>query len=195
MFKKKIVIIGAGGHARSIIDVIEELREWKILGLIGKENESGKYISGYKVIGIDKELQFIRRECNYAFIGIGQIKTCSPRIEAAEKLDSLNFIIPAIVAKSAYISKRANIGRGAFVSHGSIINNGATIGEQVIINTGAIIEHDSKVGDFTHVSTGAIINGSAVIEKKTFIGSNSMIREGVIVPECSIIRAGSIVMK
>ena len=195
MFRKKIVIIGAGGHAKSVIDIIEELRNWKIIGLIGRENEESKQVSGYSVIGTDKDLEFIRKECKYAFIGIGQIKTCEPRIRIAKELERLEFEIPAIKSKNAYISKRAIIGRGTLVSHGTIINSGAIIGKNAIINSGAIIEHDSKICDYTHISTGTIINGGAVVEKMSFIGSNSMVREGVTVPECSIIRAGSIVMK
>ena len=52
MFKKKIIIVGAGGHAKSVIDIIEELEEWRIIGLIGKEEELGKQVSGYKVLGL-----------------------------------------------------------------------------------------------------------------------------------------------
>ena len=195
MFSKKLVIIGAGGHAKSVIDIIEELGSWKIIGLIGRENEKQKQVSGYRVIGTDKDLQLIRKVCNYAFIGIGQIKNCGPRVSVAKELEKLHFKMPAIKAKSAYISKRAIIGKGTLVGHGTIINSGALIGENTIINSGAIIEHDSKIGDYTHISTGTIVNGGAIVEKMSFIGSNSMVREGVTVPECSIIRAGSIVMK
>ena len=195
MFRKKLVIIGAGGHAKSVIDIIEELGSWKIIGLIGRENEKQKQVSGYRVIGTDEDLRLIRKECNYAFIGIGQIKNCEPRVSVAKELERLHFKIPAIKAKSAYISKRAIIGKGTLVGHGTIINSGAIIGENTIINSGAIIEHDSKICDYTHISTGTIVNGGAIVEKMSFIGSNSMVREGVTVPECSIIRAGSIVMK
>ena len=107
MFRKKLVIIGAGGHAKSVIDIIEELGSWKIIGLIGRENEKQKQVSGYRVIGTDKDLQLIRKECNYAFIGIGQIKNYEPRVSVAKELEKLNFEVPAIKAKSAYISKRA----------------------------------------------------------------------------------------
>ena len=195
MFRKKLVIIGAGGHAKSVIDIIEELGSWKIIGLIGRENEKQKQVSGYRVIGTDKDLRLIRKECNYAFIGIGQIKNYEPRVSVAKELERLNFKMPAIKAKSAYISKRAIIGKGTLVGHGAIINSGAMIGENAIINSGAIIEHDSKIHDYTHISTGTIVNGGAIVEKMSFLGSNSMVREGVIVPQCSIIRAGSIVMK
>ena len=195
MFKKNIVIIGAGGHAKSVIDVVEELKCWKIIGLVGEKDEEYKRVSGYSVIGTDKDLPLIRKECKHAFIGIGQIKNCEPRVRVAKELERLDFIVPVMKAKSAYISKRATIGRGTIVCHGSIVNNGAEIGEHTIINSGSIVEHDSKIYSYTHISTGAIINGGAVVKQMSFVGSNSMIREGVTIPECSIIRAGSVVMK
>ena len=195
MFRKNIVVIGAGGHARSVIDIIEELREWKIIGLIGKEEELGKQVNGYRILGTDDELESIRKLCQYAFIGIGQIKDYMPRIIIAKKLDKLKFKIPIIQAKGAYVSKRTTIQRGTLICNGSIINSGAQIGEHTIINTGAIIEHDSKIGSYTHVSTGTIVNGGVKVGEKSFIGSRSMVREGVVVPKCSIIRAGSVVMK
>ena len=195
MFKKKIIIVGAGGHAKSVIDIIEELEEWRIIGLIGKEEELGKQVSGYKVLGTDRELKSIRRNCKDAFIGIGQIKDYRPRTSIGVILDDLNFTIPIIKAKNAYVSKRSCIQRGTLICNGSVVNSGAHIGEHTIINTGAIIEHDSIIGSYTHVSTGTIVNGGVVVGEKTFIGSRSMVREGVIVPECSIIRAGSVVMK
>ena len=195
MFKKKIVIVGAGGHAKSVIDIIEDQGEWKIIGLIGRENEKHKQISGYRVIGTDEELAKIREECKYAFIGIGQIKICEPRIKMAEKLRTYGFKFPVIKARSSYVSSRAKIEEGALIGHGAIINNGAFIGKHVIINSGAIVEHDSRISEYSHISTGTIINGDARVGKMTFIGSNSMVREGVTIPACSIIRAGSVVMK
>ena len=67
-----------------------------------KREREGAQVSGYSVVGTDKDLQFVRKECNYAFIGIGQIKNCEPRISVAKELERLDFKIPAIKAKSIY---------------------------------------------------------------------------------------------
>ena len=192
--KNKIIIIGSGGHAKSVIDVIENSNNWKIIGLIGLKNDLNKKILGYKVIGTDDDLEIIRKDCSNCCIGIGQIKSSEKRYNIACKLKKLGFKFPKIISPSARVSRHSEINSGTFIGHGVIINAASKIGKNCIINSNALLEHDTEIGDFTHISTGALINGGVYIGKKSFIGSGTIIREGIKIPEETIVGAGRTIL-
>ena len=193
--KKSLILIGCGGHAKSIIEIIESTNNWQILGLVGSHDELNKKILGYDVIGSDEDLKYLREKVSYCFISIGQIKNSKKRYALAEKLFNLDFKFPNIMASSSIVSNHAKLKYGISVGHGAIINAGARIGENCIINSNALIEHDVEVGKFSHISTGALINGNVKIGKHSFIGSGSIIREGLVIPNNSIIGAGETILK
>ena len=195
MIKKKIVLIGSGGHARSCIQVIEELEEFSISGLIGLPNEVDSEQFGYKVIGSDSDLLAIRKSIEHAVITVGQILNPEIRLNLFEKVDAAGFVLPTIISKSAQISSHATIGKGCMIMNGVIINSGAKIGQNCIINTRALIEHDVVVGDHSHVSTGVIVNGATCIGSKTFIGSGSIIRNGLVIGDNCLVGMGTVVVK
>ena len=187
MLKEKIVVIGAGGHAQSCIDVIEAEGKFKIMGLIGTENEVGKEISGYSVIGTDKDLPFLASKIANAIIGIGQIESSDIRRRLYLNLKEYGFNLPAIISPKAYISKGAQIGIGTIVMHHAQVNTGAKIGDNCIINSKANIEHNSIIESDCHISTGAIVNGDCLIGHGSFLGSGSVVKQGCTIGENSII--------
>ena len=195
MTKKKIVLIGAGGHARSCIQVIEQLDEFAIAGMVGLPDEVGSEQFGYKVIGSDSDLPAIRKSIEHAVITVGQILNPEIRLNLFEKVDAAGFVLPTIISKSAQISSHATIGKGCMIMNGVIINSGAQIGQNCIINTRALIEHDVVVGDHSHVSTGVIVNGDTRIGSKTFIGSGSIIRNGLVIGDNCLVGMGTVVVK
>ena len=191
---ENILLIGAGGHAKSLIDLIESRNNWQIFGLIGTTNEIGKTCLGYKILGDESYLEQIISSCHNAILAIGQIQSSLKRIEISKKLEDLGFNFPIISSNYSFISKHAKIGEGTTIGHGAIINAGAVIGKHCIINSQALVEHDSKIGDFCHISTGALVNGGVVIGKESFIGSNSVIRENLTLPSKSLVSAGKRIM-
>lgn len=191
-----IILIGAGGHCKSIIEVIDSqtITSWKIAGLVGLPNQVGLQVLGYEVLGTDKDLQNLRRKYCHAFIAIGQIGISKIRKRISILLDELGFNLPSLISFSSIVSKYSKIGNGSFVGHGAILNSGASIGDHCIINTKALIEHDAVIESFCHISTGAIINGGSRIGYGSFIGSGCIIREGLVIPPNTIIGAGKCVM-
>ena len=182
--KKKIILVGAGGHAQSCIDVIESEGKFEIIGLIDNLKKIGTKISGYKVIGKDKELETI-----------GQIKSPNLRKKSFNTLKKYGFKIPYICSPKSIISKHSIIAEGVIVHHGAIINSGTEIGRNSIINTNSLIEHNCKIGEFSHISTSVVINGDTVIGKRTFVGSGSIIKNSIKISENSIIPMGSRIFK
>ena len=192
---KEIVIIGAGGHAKSCIDVISLNKTYRIIGIIGLENDLGLQVNGYDVIGVEKDLKNIRKKCENAFIGIGQIKTHEKRKKLYEYLSSIDFNLPTIISPKAYVSPRSRIGTGTIIMHDAIVNAGVTIENNCIINTKALVEHDSVIKSHCHIATGAIINGTCNIGEGSFIGSGTIINNNINIGKESFIASSKNIFK
>lgn len=191
---KDIILIGAGGHARACIDVLEATEKFHIIGLVGQEDEIGKEVYGYPVIDCDENLPRYIKEPMSFLVAIGQIHTVTRRKEMYEKLKNMKANLPPIVSPLARVSRYAHIGKGTIVMHQALLNAGCRVGENCIINTRALIEHDSIVGSHCHVSTGVLSNGSVKIGDEVFIGSRATVANNVEICKGSFIRAGSVII-
>ncbi|SFV59554.1 4-amino-6-deoxy-N-Acetyl-D-hexosaminyl-(Lipid carrier) acetyltrasferase [hydrothermal vent metagenome] len=191
MKKPEILLIGGGGHCRSVIDVIELEGKYAIAGIIDKKELIGQEVLGYKIIGCDDDLVNLFKKYKYAIVTVGQIKSNSLRVELFNRLKEIGYMLPVIISPLAYISKYSSIGEGTIIMHQALVNANAAIGKNCIINTKALIEHDAVVEDSCHISTGTIINGGVVVKENTFIGSNSTTKEHIEVD--GFTKAGSVV--
>lgn len=190
MSKPDIILIGAGGHAHSCIDVIEQQGQYHIIGLVGMPHEMHDKHLGYEVIATDEDLPQLVKEYGYALISLGQILSPGSRIRLYQQAISLGFTFPLIVAPTAYVSRHATLGAGTIVLHGAVVNAGVRVGDNSIINNRALLEHDTTVEDHCHISTGAILNGGVTIGAGSFVGSGTVIKEGVIIGKDCVIGMG-----
>tara|TARA_B100000787_G_scaffold87542_1_gene64638 strand:- start:291 stop:914 length:624 start_codon:yes stop_codon:yes gene_type:complete len=192
---KKIILIGAGGHAKSCLDVISSVQnKYKIVGLVEK-NLTIRKVLGLRILGNDKDLEKIFKKYKYALIGLGQIKSYNLREDCFKNLKKIGFKLPPIISKYAYFSKKSKIGEGSIVMHGAVVNAFSSIGKNCIINTNSTIEHDVMIGDNCHIAGGAVINGGVKILSGTFIGSGAVIKQGVEVGKNCIIQANVFLKK
>ena len=192
---KKIIIIGAGGHAKSLINLITSTNEFKILGLINN-SISNKKILDCPILGTDKDLiKYYKKGVRYCSIGIGQIKNPYKRIKLFNLLKKIGFKIPTIISKKSECFKSNEIGEGTQVFHNTLINSNVKIGYNCIINSGSIIEHDVEISNNCHISTGAIINGGVKINENTFIGSGAIIKNNIQIGKNCVIGMGMVVKK
>ncbi|WP_297210951.1 MULTISPECIES: acetyltransferase [Thermodesulfovibrio] len=191
MSKERIILIGGGGHCRSVIDVIELTNKFEILGIIDRKENLGKDVLGYKVIGTDNEISNFINERVKFLITIGHIGDATKRIEIFRNLKNLGLQLATVVSPLAYVSKYASIGEGTVVMHHALINAGAKIGNNCIINSKALIEHDAIVEDHCHISTSAIVNGGVVVRSGTFLGSNATVKQYTEIE--GFIKAGSVI--
>ncbi len=190
---REIILIGGGGHCKSVIDVIEQEGKFKIIGIVDRPEFLGKEVLGYQVIGNDSDLTDLARTCQNALITLGQIKSAKNRIKLFDLALDSGFTLPSVISPNAYVSKYSSIGDGAIIMHNAIINANTTIGDNCIINSKALIEHDCKILQHCHISTNATINGGVTIESESFIGSGATTKESIIIKKGSFIKAGSIV--
>lgn len=190
MSKPGLILVGAGGHARSCIDVIEQQGQYQIAGLVGLAEQKHTQQLGYAVIASDNALVELAESYQYALITIGQIQTAEHRQRLYQQAAQCGFQLPVIIAPTAHVSRHASIGAGSIVMHGAIVNAGAKVGNNCIINTRVLIEHDTKVEDHCHISTGAILNGDVSVGAGSFVGSGCVIKEGVSIGKGSLIGMG-----
>lgn len=190
MTRPTLILIGAGGHAHSCIDVIEQQGRFQIAGLVGLSEEINNRLMKYSVVGKNDDLSKYVNIYKNALITVGQIKNAEQRAILYELALKTGFIMPVIVSPFAYISSYANIGNGSIAMHGSVVNADVNIGNNCIINTRALIEHNSSIGDHCHISTGAIVNGNVNVGSRTFIGSGSIVKEGISIGKNCVIGMG-----
>jgi sugar O-acyltransferase (sialic acid O-acetyltransferase NeuD family) len=191
----KILLVGAGGHCRSCIDVIEEHGAFEIFGVVEPAGAGMGPVLGYPCEGTDDDLASLREKIPNALVTVGQIKSAAIRIRLFDLLCKLNYSLPVIVSPFAHCSKHSAFGQGTIVMHGACVNAGAVIGENCIVNSQALIEHDVYLSGHCHISTGAKINGEAKIGRGVFIGSGAIIREGISVGDDVVVPAGTFVSR
>ena len=189
-----LLLIGCGGHARSLIDVVESSGCWNVLGLVGLSEQVGEEVLGYPVLGCDQDLPSLRQQCTSALLAIGQIGLSPHRKRLAQVLRRLEFSLPVVISGSAHVSRHAQLGFGTSVGHGVVVNSGVNVGDFCILNSNALIEHDAVIGDHCHISTGALVNGGTKIGNSSFIGSGAVLRDGLNLPPETVISAGKRVM-
>jgi sugar O-acyltransferase (sialic acid O-acetyltransferase NeuD family) len=189
-----ILLVGAGGHAASCIDVIEQHGRFRIAGLIGMPREAGTRVLGYEVLGGDDLLPALAATSRHAVVAVGHIKTAAPRMGIFERLTQLGFELPVIVSPRACVSPHATIGAGTIVMHGAVVNARARIGRNCILNSQSLVEHDAQVGDHCHVATGAILNGAVSIGEGSFVGSRACVRQEIRIGARCVIGMGERVL-
>jgi len=190
---KKILLIGGGGHCKSVIDVIEQEGIFQIAGIIDKSTFIGSKILDYDIIGCDDDLPRLAKTYSYAMITVGQIKSAKIRTKLFTLVKDCGFILPIIVSPRAYVSKHSIIGDGTVIMHDALVNAHSKIGVNCIINTKSLVEHDVILGDHCHLSTAATLNGGVNVSSGTFIGSHATTRELVTIDKNSFIKAGKVV--
>lgn len=186
---EKLVLIGAGGYAKSVLDSIDYYN-YKLEGFLDEFTHETEHL-GIPVIAHTLE-EIPNKEKIFYFIAIGNNKNRKRWYDILKenKLRLIN-----IVDKSAIISPRANIGTGCFVGKMAVINSMATVGDNCIINTKSLIEHGCIVGSHVNLSTNTVINGDVKVGEGSFIGSCSVTLGQKTIGCWSTVGAGAVVTK
>jgi len=191
--QKNLILLGGGGHCKSVIEVAESAG-YTILGILDRPEEVGKDVLAYKVIGVDDDIPQYVDKAEF-IITVGFIKNPALRIKLYNKVKEAGGKLATVVASTARVSKYATLGEGTVVMHKAFVNAGAQIGNNAILNTFTNIEHDAVIGDQCHISTGTMVNGDCKVGQNVFVGSQSVLANGIEVGDDIIIGAGSVVRK
>ena len=190
---KEILLIGDGGHSKSVIDVIEQQGQFKIAGIVGTAKSIGSEVLGYKVIGDDLDIDKFSKSYKYAIVAVGQIHTPEIRFKIYSSLMKSGFILPSIISPRSYVSRYAVIGSGSIIMHDVVVNANTVIGDNCIINSKALIEHDSIIHSHCHISTSVTINGNVIVGEGSFIGSGAVTNNSIVIKKNSFFKAGALI--
>ena len=193
MKQKNLILVGGGGHCKSVIDVAESA-DYNILVILDMPEDVGKQVLDYKLIGTDDDIPLYVDKAEFV-ITVGFIKNPATRIKLYNKVKEAGGKLATIIASTAHVSKYSTIGEGTVVMHQAFVNAGAQIGANCIINTFCNIEHDAQIGDQCHISTGTMVNGDCKVGDRCFIGSQSVLANGITIGEDIIVGAAGFVRK
>lgn len=195
MKNNRILLIGGGGHCKSVLDSLLQNKYYSEIGIIDKQENIGKSMLDIPYIGCDDDLvELHKKGYDNAFVAVGSIGDTSLRIKLYNIIEKIGFYIPNIIDPSATISKFADLKSGIFIGKNVIINAGSSIGKGTIINSGSIVEHDCNIGKFSHIAPGAVLCGEVLIDECAHIGANSVIKQHVKVGMHAIVGIGSVVL-
>lgn len=189
-----ILIIGCGGHAKSVCDSIIGCSNYHVAGFIDcTKNEQFIYRNSF-CIGSDDDLErLFQSGIRNAFVGIGYLGKSDIRQKIYERLLKIGYTLPIIIDSTAIISEDVVLGEGTFIGKGAIVNTGVKVDYMSIINSGSIIEHDCVIGAYSHVAVGACLCGNVVIGKNCFIGANATVIQDKMIGSNTIIGAGTVI--
>lgn len=193
---KKILLVGGGGHCKSVLDTLLKLNRFSKIGIIDKKENIGKSILGVPIIGTDDDLyNLFINGYKHAFVTVGSVGNPNLRIKLFNILNVIGFSITNIIDPTAIVGCSVNMDDGIFIGKRAIVNAGSIIGKGSIINSGSIIEHDCTIGEFVHIAPSAVLCGEVKIGNRTHIGANCVIKQQLNVGENSIIGIGSVILK
>lgn len=182
-----IILIGYGGHAKSVADCIERQNRYRIIGYTDLEKRKSKY----KYLGTDDVLKdFFNRGIQNVVICQGYLGKGNVREALYDNVKKIGFNLPVISDPSSIISDTAIIGEGTFIGKRAIVNAEAIIGKMCIINTNALIEHECIIHDFSHIAVSATLCGQVEIGRRGFIGANATVIQCRKIEDNTIIPAG-----
>jgi len=187
-----LLIYGAGGHAKVVLDVALKLQESRIVGLLDEHIDlHGKTLFGVPIIGGLEKLESSQYQHCKVVIAIGRNHV---RQKLATRLSALGSTFVTITHPSAQIGVGVSFGVGTVVMPAAVINADTTIGDHVIINTGATVDHDCTIDDFVHIAPGVHLAGNVTVAALAHIGIGASIIQGVSIGKGSIVAAGASVV-
>jgi sugar O-acyltransferase (sialic acid O-acetyltransferase NeuD family) len=194
MVKQNVILIGSGGHAKVVIDIIELENKYKIYGIL--TNDNVKNFCGYKVLGNDEKLlELIKKGIKNVAIGIGGFRDNILREKIYNKVFSLNFNIINAIHPSAIIARTAKLGNGVVIFAGVIINPDVKIFNNIIIATGSVIDHETTIENHCLISAGVTVGANVLIKEGSLCALGAKIISQKIIGKRVLIAAGSVVTK
>lgn len=188
----KLLLIGGGGHCRSVIDCVLSLGKYDDIGIV--DNVDCSY-QGITTVGTDDDLkELFHNGWGEAFITVGSIGDPTIRKRLFALIKDIGFEVPVIIDPSAIVAKDTLVREGVFVGKNSVINTGVVIDNCGIINTGSIIEHDCSIGAFSHISPGAVLCGEVKVGTDSHIGAGTVVKQNVVVGNSVLVGAGSVLL-
>jgi UDP-perosamine 4-acetyltransferase len=191
-----IVGVGAGTHAKSLLEAIHSAAEYEAVALVDDRPDRAGELLGVPVVSDVGALERLRSDgVRHGFVGVGGIEDSGPRQRVFERLREAGFELPPIIHSSAVVSSWARLGTGAQILALAALNADAEIGDGAIVNTGAIVEHDCRIGAHAHIAPGARLAGLVTVGSGAHVGIGAVVIEGVRIGAGALVAAGAVVLQ
>jgi len=190
--KAKLLIYGAGGHGRVVLDAARAsgcFRGWAFVD--EGETLAGKRVDGVAVCATPDEV-LCEEGPWQAVIALGDPRL---RLEAVQRISQMEIRFATVIHPFAWVSQAARIAKGTVVFAGAVIQPGAYIGRHAIINTSASVDHDCRIGDFSHISPGAHLAGAVTVGRLVHVGMGASVIPGVGIGDEAVVGAGAVVVQ
>lgn len=193
--KRPVIIVGAGGHAKVVIDTLLA-SSIEIIGATDSNPEkNGTCILGIPIVGADEVVLQYKPEQILLANGIGSVGLPKTRMRIFNYFKELGFSFINAVHPSAIVASEVILGEGVQIMAGSIIQPGCHIGENCIINTGTSVDHDCCIGSHVHLAPGVTLSGSVEIGAGVHVGTGAIMIQGIQIGRNSVVGAGAVVIK
>jgi sugar O-acyltransferase (sialic acid O-acetyltransferase NeuD family) len=192
---QKLLIYGAGGHAKVIVDTVHISGKFEIAGLIDDNADKvGENLLGEEVIGTFSDLVRLYSEDTGLILGIGENRA---RFHVWERLQKAGVKCKYVTAihPSAIIGEEVTLGEGTVVMAGAVINACSDMGRHSIVNTASSIDHDCRIGDFVHIAPGAVLCGGVCVGELSLVGVGAKVLPGVNIGREVVVGAGAVVTR
>tara|TARA_R110002111_G_scaffold144910_2_gene211320 strand:- start:191804 stop:192442 length:639 start_codon:yes stop_codon:yes gene_type:complete len=190
-----IILLGGGGHAKVLIDLIAESGDYQITGILDPVLKAGMQLKGCAVLGTDTELPGLRDQgIQNVAIAVGSVQCNSLRKTLFDQSRSIGFKIPVLIHPRAIVSAEVELSEGVQIMAGAIIQTDTTIGEGTVINTGVQVDHDCQIGSQAFLSPGVVLSGGVIVGDNSFVGAGAVVIQGVRIGKNAVIAAGAVVI-
>jgi sugar O-acyltransferase (sialic acid O-acetyltransferase NeuD family) len=179
--KPSLVIYGAGGHAKTILEMAYQIDEYNIIGILDDDQAlAGKIVLGIPVLGSRALLPALKEQgVDLAANGVGGILDINVRMKVFDLLEKAGYGFPRLIHPRAAVEKSARIDEGVQVFANAYIGTDATLSSKCMINTNAVISHDCEIGSYSHIAPGALLAGHVQVGERTLIGMGVTITIGI----------------
>ena len=189
---KRLLIVGAGGHGRSVAEAVLAAGSYKVVGFVDDAASALQHVWALPVFGATADLTSYREYADVAIVAMGNNRL---REELHGRLTVAGFELATVVHPKAVVSPRAVIGAGCAIMAGAIVGTEAQLGAGVIVNCGAVVDHDCRVDDFGHLGVNAAMSGGSVLGRGAWMQAGSVLGYGAIVEAWRVLGSGEAVNK
>lgn len=190
-----IIVIGAGGHAKVLIDILHRA-ERKIIGCTDTNyGLTGIRVMGEEILGDDEIILKYKPSEVHLVNGLGSIGKTNRRQRIFEKYEKLGYVFATLVHETAIISEEVGLAQGAQVMAGAVLQSGVHVMKNALINTSATVDHDCHISAHAHIAPRAVLSGAVSIGLSAFVGAGAVVIQGITIGHNAVIGAGAVILK
>lgn len=195
--KRPVVILGAGGHGRVLLDALRHIGKHELVGFTEAQPAlHNQRVAGLAVLGDDEDLLHMFGPHDIHLVnGIGAVTPGGARSRVFERFRAAGYTFMNVIHPKASVGDDVRLGEGVQIMAGAVVQSGAVISDNVLINSGAVVEHDCLIARHVHIATRAALCGGVQVGELTHVGAGATVIQGMQIGVGAMIAAGAVVVR